>query len=398
MSNLIEREQSVLFQTYKRLPIIIERAEGAKIWDVDGNEYLDFLAGIAVNALGHSHPKIIEAAKNQIDKYMHVSNYFYQEPQIRLAEKLSSVTGYSRVFFTNSGTEATEGAIKLVRKYSFDKGKTEIIAFCGGFHGRTYGALSIMDKPKYKEKMGPFLPNTKVIELNDLSELEQNIDETTAAVFLEFIQGEGGIVSPTQNFVDKLEDLRRKYNFLLVADEIQCGVGRTGKFFGFEHFGVKPDIVTMAKGLGGGLPLGAILATEFLANVWDRGNHGTTYGGNAVACATGLVVIEELFSGMMENVNTVGDYLKTKLLQLMEQFPKLIQEVRGYGLMLGLLLTFDAQLLVDELLNQQVIANAASGKVLRIVPPLVITLDEAQLFITKLHLSLLELGKKINMQ
>jgi len=398
MSNLIEREQSVLFQTYKRLPIIIERAEGAKIWDVDGNEYLDFLAGIAVNALGHSHPKIIEAAKNQIDKYMHVSNYFYQEPQIRLAEKLSSVTGYSRVFFTNSGTEATEGAIKLVRKYSFDKGKTEIIAFCGGFHGRTYGALSIMDKPKYKEKMGPFLPNTKVIELNYLSELEQNIDETTAAVFLEFIQGEGGIVSPTQNFVDKLEDLRRKYNFLLVADEIQCGVGRTGKFFGFEHFGVKPDIVTMAKGLGGGLPLGAILATEFLANVWDRGNHGTTYGGNAVACATGLVVIEELFSGMMENVNTVGDYLKTKLLQLMEQFPKLIQEVRGYGLMLGLLLTFDAQLLVDELLNQQVIANAASGKVLRIVPPLVITLDEAQLFITKLHLSLLELGKKINMQ
>lgn len=398
MSNLIELEKKVFFQTYKRLPIVIERAEGAKIWDVDGNEYLDFLAGIAVNALGHSHPKIIQAAKNQIDKYMHVSNYFYQEPQIRLAEKLTEVTGYSRVFFTNSGTEATEGAIKLVRKYSHDKGKTEIIAFSGGFHGRTYGALSIMDKPKYKENMGPFLPNTKVITLNDEEELERSINDKTAAVFLEFVQGEGGIVSPTKNFIDKLEELRCRYNFLIVADEIQCGVGRTGKFFGFEHFGVKPDIVTMAKGIGGGLPLGVILATEQLANVWERGNHGTTYGGNAVACATGLVVIEELLSGVMENVNTVGEYLKTKLLQLQEQFPNLIEEVRGHGLMLGLLLKFDAQLLVDELLHQQVISNAASGNVLRIVPPLIITLDEAQLFITKLHLSLLELEKKINMQ
>ncbi|HPU23475.1 MAG TPA: acetylornithine/succinylornithine family transaminase [Candidatus Kapabacteria bacterium] len=398
MSDLINREHQVLFQTYKRLPIEIDHASGAKIWDRNGNEYLDFLAGIAVNALGHSHPKIIEAAQKQISQYMHVSNYFYQEPQILLAEKLTQLTGYTRVFFTNSGTEATDGAIKLVRKYSFGRGKKTIVAFSGGFHGRTYGALSIMDKPKYKENMGPFLPDTLVLKFNDIKELERNINDETAAVFLEFIQGEGGIVSPTQQFVDKLEELRNKYNFLLVADEIQCGAGRTGKFFGFEHFGVSPDIVTMAKGIGGGLPLGAILAKDFLADVWDRGNHGTTYGGNAVACATGLVVVEELFNGVMDNALNIGEYLKNKLFQLQEHFPNMIVEVRGHGLMLGLLLSFDAQLLVDELLKNMVISNAASGNVLRIVPPLTITKDEAELFLTKLHLSLVNLENKINLQ
>ncbi len=398
MGDLINREHQVFFQTYKRLPIEIDHASGAKIWDRDGNEYLDFLAGIAVNALGHSHPKIIEAAKKQISQYMHVSNYFYQEPQILLAEKLTQLTGYSRVFFTNSGTEATDGAIKLVRKYSFGRGKKIIVAFTGGFHGRTYGALSIMDKPKYKENMGPFLPDTMVLKFNDIEELERNINDQTAAVFLEFIQGEGGIATPTQQFVDKLEELRKKHGFLLVADEIQCGTGRTGKFFGFEHFGVSPDIVTMAKGIGGGLPLGAILAKEFLAEVWDRGNHGTTYGGNAVACATGLAVVEELTNGVMENVLNIGEYLKNKLFNLQENFPKLIVEVRGHGLMLGLLLSFDAQLLVDELLKNMVIANAASGNVLRIVPPLTITKDEAELFLTKLHLSLVNLENKINLQ
>ena len=398
MSDLINREHQVLFQTYKRLPIEIDHAIGAKIWDRNGNEYLDFLAGIAVNALGHSHPKIIEAAQKQISQYMHVSNYFYQEPQILLAEKLTQLTGYTRVFFTNSGTEATDGAIKLVRKYSFGRGKKTIVAFSGGFHGRTYGALSIMDKPKYKENMGPFLPDTLVLKFNDIKELERNINDETAAVFLEFIQGEGGIVSPTQQFVDKLEELRNKYNFLLVADEIQCGAGRTGKFFGFEHFGVSPDIVTMAKGIGGGLPLGAILAKDFLADVWDRGNHGTTYGGNAVACATGLVVVEELFNGVMDNALNIGEYLKNKLFQVQEHFPNMIVEVRGHGLMLGLLLSFDAQLLVDELLKNMVISNAASGNVLRIVPPLTITKDEAELFLTKLHLSLVNLENKINLQ
>lgn len=398
MSDLINREHQVLFQTYKRLPIEIDHASGAKIWDRNGNEYLDFLAGIAVNALGHSHPKIIEAAQKQISQYMHVSNYFYQEPQILLAEKLTQLTGYTRVFFTNSGTEATDGAIKLVRKYSFGRGKKTIVAFSGGFHGRTYGALSIMDKPKYKENMGPFLPDTLVLKFNDIKELERNINDETAAVFLEFIQGEGGIVSPTQQFVDKLEELRNKYNFLLVADEIQCGAGRTGKFFGFEHFGVSPDIVTMAKGIGGGLPLGAILAKDFLADVWDRGNHGTTYGGNVVACATGLVVVEELFNGVMDNALNIGEYLKNKLFQLQEHFPNMIVEVRGHGLMLGLLLSFDAQLLVDELLKNMVISNAASGNVLRIVPPLTITKDEAELFLTKLHLSLVNLENKINLQ
>lgn len=393
MSEMINREHNAIFQTYKRLPIEIDRAEACKIWDKEGNEYLDFLSGIAVNALGHSHPKIIDAASKQIKKYMHVSNYFYQEPQILLAEKLKEMSGFDKVFFSNSGTEAMEGAIKLVRKYSKEKNKTEIIAFSGGFHGRTYGALSIMDKPNYKVDMGPFLDGTKVIEHNNIEQLIANVNENTAAVVLEFLQGEGGIVEPSVEFVKCLNELKEKFGFLLVADEIQAGVGRTGKFFGFEHFDVKPDIVTMAKGIGGGLPLGAILARDFLQDVWSKGNHGTTYGGNAVACATGLVVLNELQNGLLESVNEVGNYLTKKLNEIKAKFPELVLEVRGRGLMLGLHLSFDAQKLVDELLTMKVIANAASGTVLRIVPPLVASKEDAEHFVAKLAYALLNLSK-----
>lgn len=386
--NLIESEHKLFFQTYKRLPIVIDKALGARIWDTDGNEYLDFLAGIAVNALGHSHPRVVDAVVNQAKRYMHVSNYFYQEPQILLAEKLIELTPFDRVFFTNSGTEAMDGTIKLIRRHSADRGKTEIIALSGGFHGRTYGALSIMDKPNYKDKMGPYLEGTKVIEHNNIDELKANVNDKTAAFVLEFLQGEGGIVEPSAEYVAVLKELHEKFGFLLVADEIQSGVGRTGKFFAFENFDISPDIATMAKGIGGGLPLGAILAKESLADVWDKGNHGTTYGGNAVACAAGLAVMTEIENGLMDNVNSVGNYLKTKLEDIKFKFPNLVSEVRGRGLMLGLLLTFDAAILVEALLKEKVIANAASGKVLRIVPPLIITQEEAEIFIVKLTLAM----------
>ncbi len=388
MENLIDIEHKVMFQTYKRFPIVIKKAEGSTIWDNEGNEYLDFLAGIAVNALGHTHPKIIEAITNQAKKYMHVSNYFYQEPQILLAEKLVVMTSFDRVFFTNSGSEAMEGAIKLIRRYSQDKQKTEIIAFSGGFHGRTYGALSIMDKPHYKDKMGPFLEGTKIIEHNNIAALRDNINDKTAAVVLEFLQGEGGIVEPTTEFVSVLKELKDKYDFLLVADEIQCGVGRTGKFFGFENFNIQPDIVTMAKGIGGGLPLGVILAKEKLKDVWQKGNHGTTYGGNALACAAGMVVLNELEAGVMNNVEEVGGYLKSKLQEMKLKYPNLVTEVRGRGLMLGLVLSFDASILVEALLKAGIISNAASGNILRIVPPLVLKKEEAEIFIIKLSIAL----------
>lgn len=388
MKDFIEREHSAILQTYKRLPIVVERAEGARIYDKEGNVYLDFLAGIAVNALGHSHPKIISAATEQINKYMHISNYFYQEPQIKLAEKLLSHSGLSKVFFSNSGTEATEGAIKLIRKNYAGSDKKTILAFDGGFHGRTYGALSIMDKPNYKNGMEPFLTDTKVIEHNNIEVLKQNINESTAAVFLEFVQGEGGIVEPSLEFVATLTELKAQFGFLLVADEIQAGTGRTGKFFGYEHFGIKPDIITLAKGMGGGLPLGAIIVAESLANVWEKGNHGTTYGGNAVAAATGLVVVEELENGLLDHVEQIGTYFREKLKVLSEKFDGKVLEVRGRGLMLGLLLSFDASILVEKLLERRIIANAASGKVLRIVPPLVVNEDDINEFLSGLEESI----------
>jgi predicted acetylornithine/succinylornithine family transaminase len=389
--NLIEKEHEVILQTYKRLPIEVDYALGARIFDKNGNEYLDFLGGIAVNALGHSHPEIIKAIQEQAPKYLHISNYFYQEPQIKLAEKLCQMSGYSKVFFSNSGTEATEGAIKLVRRWASDKDKSNIFAFSGGFHGRTYGALSIMDKPLYKEKMGPFLADTFVIKYNDIDELKANINEKTAGVFLEFIQGEGGISSISQEFAEELIKLKNKFNFLIVADEIQAGTGRTGDLFAFEKYCLRPDIITMAKGIGGGLPLGGFLVDSHLESIFEKGMHGTTYGGNALACTTGLVVLNELEKSVFQNVKDVGLFFINELKKIQEKYPQLINEVRGRGLILGLSLTFDATILMNKLLDKHIITNAASGTVLRLVPPLIITKEDVKLFIEKLDLLLSEM-------
>ncbi|MBX3043877.1 MAG: acetylornithine/succinylornithine family transaminase [Candidatus Kapabacteria bacterium] len=388
MNNIIEREHNSIYQTYKRLPIVISRAEGVRIFAENGDVYLDFLSGIAVNALGHSHPRIIEAAEDQLRKYMHVSNYFYQEPQIELAEKLVKLSGLNKVFFCNSGTEATEAAMKLTRKWANPKGKTEILAFTGGFHGRTYAALSIMDKPNYKNGMGPFLDGCKVLPLNDVASLMASINSGTAAVCIEYIQGEGGISEPSREFNEMLNELHIQHGFLLIADEVQSGIGRSGKFFAFEHFDAKPDIITVAKGMGGGLPLGGIITSEELSEIWEKGNHGTTYGGNAVACRTGSVVIDVLEEGLLNQVNEIGNYFHTKLSDIKDKYPEKVLQVRGRGLMKGLLLSFDAQILVNELLERFVISNAASGSVLRIVPPLIVNKEEIDEFISKLDESL----------
>ncbi|PKL86745.1 MAG: aspartate aminotransferase family protein [Ignavibacteriae bacterium HGW-Ignavibacteriae-1] len=387
-NSLIENEHDFILSTYKRLPIAVDKAVGCRVIDVNGDEYLDFLAGIAVNALGHSHPRIINAVQEQIFRYMHVSNYFYQDTQIKLAQKLCEMSGFSKVFFTNSGTEATEAAIKLIRRWGLKHNKTNILAFSGGFHGRTYGALSIMDKPRYKDTMGPFLPNTQVIPLNDIETLMSSVHSDTAGVVLEFIQGEGGISMPTPEFIEMLMELKSVHNFLLVADEVQCGIGRSGRFFAFEHWNIRPDVVIMAKGLGGGLPLGGILVDEHLSDIWESGMHGTTYGGNAVACATGMVVLEELESGLMEHVQSMGEYFRQELDKIQASNPQKVLQVRGLGLMCGLLLSFDAGLLVNALMERKAIANAASGSVLRMVPPLIIGKSEIDEFVSILQYSL----------
>lgn len=380
-SDIIEREQAALFQTYRRLPLVVERAEGVRITTKDGSTYLDFLGGIAVNALGHSHPRIIQAVTEQIHRYMHVSNFFYQEPQVQLAERLLSFSGFDRVFFTNSGTESTEAAVKLARRFGSQSGRYDVVGFTGGFHGRTYAALSVMDKPLYKEGMGPFLPNTLVLPYNDVDALEARIDDSTCAVMVECIQGEGGISVAMDEFIQAICDLKQRYGFLIIVDEVQAGIGRTGDFFSYEKYGFRPDIVTIAKSMGGGLPLGAVLATESVASLWDKGMHGTTYGGNAVACVAGNVVLEELEQGLLQHVRDVGAYLHAQLTEVAAAAPAQIREIRGRGLMKGIVVEGEAAPYVTALRERFVITNVTAGNVIRLVPPYVITTADVDEFI-----------------
>ena len=382
---LVKRESEVILQTYRRQPIVIDRAEGCRIYDVDGRSYLDMIGGIAVMALGHSHPSIFAAVTEQMQKYMHVSNSLYQEPQIKLAEALTAATGYPRLFYCNSGTEATEGAIKLAHKYGSEHRKYDVIGFSGGFHGRTYAALSIMDKPLYKDGMGPFLPNTLVLPYNDIDALEARINEDTCAVMLEFIQGEGGLAEASQEFIDALYALKKRFGFLVIADEVQTGYGRTGSFFAFERYGIKPDIVTIAKAMGGGLPLGGFLVSAELSAMWNKGMHGSTYGGNPVACAAGLVVLDEVVGGLMQHVREIGAYALSKFEALASTYPNIIREARGRGCMLGLALHREAQPLIDRLTQQGVIANVAGGTVMRFVPPLIINTSDIDELVEALH-------------
>ena len=370
--NLVERESESILQTYGRLPVEIDYANGCYIYDTDGNEYLDFLGGIAVNVLGHSHPDIIEAIVEQSSKYLHVSNFFYQKPQIELAEMLKYITGYDKVYYSNSGAESTEGALKFARKWGAIHNKKDVIAFTGGFHGRTYGALSLMEGENYKKDMGPFIDDVKILEFNSVTHLETKIDENTAAVFIEFIQGSGGLTVADPEWVSKISELQEKYNFLIIADEVQSGLGRSGKFFSFEHFDVKPDIVTIAKGLGGGIPIGAILLNEKTSNLLGAGQHGTTFGGNALACATGLVVLKKLNDGLQTDINRIAAYLKKKLQELILKYPDKIKTYKGLGLMCGLEFNSPAKPIVLELLNRKIIANSTSNNVLRLVPPYII--------------------------
>ncbi|MBC8144102.1 MAG: acetylornithine/succinylornithine family transaminase [bacterium] len=370
-SSLSDREHRSFIPTYKRLPLEVERAEGMYIFTADGRRYLDFLGGIAVNSLGHCHPSVVAAVEKQLHRYAHVSNYFYQDAQIEFAEALREASAYDRVFLTNSGTEATDGAMKFARMHGSANGRSEIIGFSGGFHGRTYGALSIMDKPGYKDGMGPFLPATRVIPYNDASALEDTVGNDTCALMIEFLQGEGGIREVDAAFVARMFELREKFGFLVIADEVQAGGGRTGRFFSFEQFGVRPDIVTVAKGLGGGLPLGAILIDESLASVWSPGRHGTTFGGNALACAAGSAMLGELRNGLMERVAKVGEYAVAQLNTLRESFPALIKEVRGAGAMIGVELSMPAATIVDAMLERGVIVNATDETVLRLLPPMI---------------------------
>jgi acetylornithine aminotransferase len=373
---LTEREAANFFHTYKRLPLEIDHGEGVYLFARDGRKYLDMFSGLAVNALGYAHPRVTRAIVEQANRYIHLSNYFLQEPQIRLAELLTKHSGYPRVFFSNSGAEAIEGAIKLVRKWGYTNGKSNLVAFSNAFHGRTMGALSLMDRAKYREGFGPFLDHCAIAVFNDAASLSSSVNGQTAAVLLEFIQGEGGVRPVSQEFVRQLAALQKKYGFLVIADEIQSGVGRTGKFFGFQHFDIKPDVVTLAKPIGGGLPLGAILAREEIASVLQPGMHGTTFGGNPVACAAGVAVIEEIFEhDLLKSAAERGDQLISGLQQLGKKHAGLVTEVRGYGLMAGMELNRTGELIVEAMRNKGILINCTDTTVLRFLPPLIVGKD-----------------------
>ncbi|MGD1045391.1 MAG: acetylornithine/succinylornithine family transaminase [Bacteroidota bacterium] len=384
--SIFEKEHKYFFHTFHRLPLEIERGEGVYLYSKDGKRYIDFFGGLAVNALGYNHQRINAAIEKQIHRYIHLSNYYVQDKTVELAERIITASGYKRIFFSNSGTEAVEGAIKIVRKWGQGSGKTTLLNLTNSFHGRTMGALSLTERPQYRDGYDPFLPNTSSIEFNNIKALKTKVNGNTLGIILEFIQGEGGINVVSKEFVQELKSLQEKFGFLVIADEIQAGLGRTGKFFSFEHYNIHPDIVVIAKAIGGGLPLGAILGNDKVSDVLTYGVHGTTFGGNPVACAAGCAVMEEIIDkGLMKQAGIIGDYLKSKAIELQKQFPAIVKEVRGYGCMLGIDINRNGQPIVDELLNRGILINCTNITVLRLLPPYLITQEQCDQLMFELH-------------
>lgn len=374
----LEKESELFFHTYARLPLEISHGEGNYLFAKDGRKFLDLIAGIGVNALGYGNPRILNAITEQAKKIIHTSNLFMLEPQFKLAEKLLALTGFSKVFFCNSGAEANEGAMKLARKWAsnISPEKKQLLSLTNGFHGRTYGAVTLTAKAKYHEGFEPLLPETGYITLNDVDDLEKKVSDKTAAVFVEYVQGEGGICGLSEAFLNRLDELRAKHQFLIVADEVQAGVGRTGKFFSYEHFGVLPDVICAAKPIGGGLPLGAIIGNARVADAFSKGIHGTTFGGNPVACAAGLALIEELEEkNLMRYATELGAQFKAELLKLSHKHIQL-RAVRQYGLMIGISTSRDASYYVPKMLEKGIIINATNTNVIRLLPPLTLTASE----------------------
>jgi len=378
---IIELDSKYIMQTYGRQPIAINHGEGAVIWDADGNEYIDFFAGIAVNALGQSHPKVVETIKKQVTKLIHVSNVYYTEESVKLAKKLNEITIFDRVFFANSGAEANEGAIKLARKFT---GKGEIIATNNSFHGRTLVTVTATGQDKYKEPFKPLPPGFKHVPFGDIDALANAIGEDTAGILIEAIQGEGGIVVPPESYLKEVEALCKEKGVLLMLDEVQTGFGRVGEMFAYELYGIKPDIMTIAKALGSGYPMGGILARGDVANGFDAGDHGSTFGGNALGCAVAMTVIETIENeDLLNNSKTVGKYLKSKFIQLKDKYD-FIADVRGFGLFLAIELDFESAEIVNKMREKGFLINSTADTVLRFAPPLIITTEQVDKMIVAL--------------
>ena len=380
--NVVELEAQYLLQNYSRHPIVIVRGDGPYMWDINGKRYLDFIAGIGVNALGQNHPRIVAAIREQAGRLIHTSNLFYNEFQGPLAKRIAETSGLARTFFTNSGTESTEGALKMMKAHghAIDPEKFEIVSLENSFHGRSIGALSITGQPKYRKDFEPLMPGVKFVPPNDIGALEEAVGARTAGICIEWIQGEGGVSPIDHAFLRRARELADRHDALLCFDEIQCGVGRTGKYYGYQLVdpAVMPDIMTAAKPIACGIPLGIIAANERAAKSIRPGMHGSTFGGNALAARVSLEFFDVL-DGLLPQIVRVGASFKTQLEALKTQF-SFIKEVRGYGLMVGVELTVPGKDIVGRAMADGLLLNCTHETVLRFLPPYIITeqhVDEA---------------------
>lgn len=394
MQNYIDEAEKALLHTYNRYQVVFEKGDGVYLYDTDGKRYLDFVSGIAVFALGYNNREYNDALKEQIDKIIHTSNYYYNLPAIEAAKEIKRISGMDRVFFTNSGAEAIEGAIKTARKYAYLKdGSTdhEIIAMEHSFHGRTMGALSVTGNPHYREAFEPMIGNIRFAQLNDFDSVMEQVTDKTCAIIFETVQGEGGIYPASEEFMQKIRRLCDERDILMILDEIQCGMGRTGEMFAWQRYGIKPDVMTIAKALGCGVPVGAFAMTEKVgAHSLAAGDHGTTYGGNPLACAAVCKVIE-LFEkqNVLDNVRKVGDYLEQRLDELTAEFD-CIEVRRGIGMMQGLVFDRPVGDMIVKAMDKGLVLINAGSNIIRFVPSLVITRENVDDMITILRESIQE--------
>jgi acetylornithine aminotransferase/acetylornithine/N-succinyldiaminopimelate aminotransferase len=394
LASVMKAESALLLPTYERNPVLFTHGRGAYLWDSKGKRYLDFLSGIGVNALGYAHPAIREVLARQASRLIHISNLFYHPYQAELAKRLTRISGLDRAFFCNSGAEAWEGALKLARAYVHGQGtndgqpKSRVLALENSFHGRTFGALATTGQSKYREPFTPLVPGVAFVKFNDLNDLSQQFDDSVCAVCLETIQGEGGIRPVSGDFLKLARELATKHRALLMLDEIQCGLGRTGRHFAYQHYGLQPDIVTVAKPLAAGLPLGAILMTNEVATCMRPGLHGTTFGGGPLSCAVAVEVLKQV-DALLPHIRNLGNYLGKKL-EALQKKHGVVHEIRGMGLMRAMELDSPdlAKAIVRNLLNEGIIINRTHDTVLRFLPPYIIEKKHVDVLIQALDSAL----------
>lgn len=388
---IIEETEKYYLPVFGRYPMVMELGQGCRVWDNEGNEYVDAFAGIAVNSLGYNHPVLVKAISEQASKLMHCSNLYYTEIQAKALRVVAEATGMDRIFFANCGAEGNEGAMKLARKYGVSKAPTKykIISADESFHGRTFDTLAATGHDYYHVGYGPLSPGHVLVPYGDIKALEAQMDDDVCAVLLEPIQGEGGVHVPPDEYLQQVRALCDKHDALLIFDEVQTGVARTGKWFAYMHSGVKPDILTFAKGIGGGFPVAGFAVPERLAHVFKPGDHGGTFGGNPLACAAVYATLTTIKSeGLVDKVAEKGEYFKNELRKLREKYPDKVTDVRGCGLMLGMEVAGEGKPIVESCLANNVIVNCTAGNVIRIVPPLIISKEEIDIVVAALDKAL----------